>query len=303
MKEETSLTKRVTNRQNAQKSTGPKTDKGKAIAKMNALKHGLLAREVVVTEGEVKESRRQFDVLLDALRQDLAPDGPLEGMLVERVAVCYWRLRRVLIAEGGEISLRANVRNWRDYQMKRIEDFLELRDAEEWEHSEEDFLKTGIGCAYVIEELNQVRSAVEQCGELPEEVLRTVENHLGRDGHTTAPLRVFFAMLTDNPQGLEPEALKIKHRELVLKYTSERIQQVQDIHKEAVEEVEELEDKAMNRAGCVPSAETMERLARYETHLERQLYRALNQLERLQRQRRGEAVPPPLSLEVNTTGG
>jgi hypothetical protein len=37
----------------------------------------------------------------------------------------------------------------------------------------------------------------------------------------------------------------------------------------------------------------------YETKLERQLYRAMNQLERLQRMRQGEAVRPPLIMEVS----
>ena len=42
--------------------------------------------------------------------------------------------------------------------------------------------------------------------------------------------------------------------------------------------------------------------SRYETALERQLYRALDALERLQRLRGGEAVPPPLRIEVDHTG-
>ena len=37
---------------------------------------------------------------------------------------------------------------------------------------------------------------------------------------------------------------------------------------------------------------------RYEAHVDRQLCRAINQLERLQRQRRGEAVPPPLNINL-----
>jgi hypothetical protein len=32
--------------------------------------------------------------------------------------------------------------------------------------------------------------------------------------------------------------------------------------------------------------------------INRQLYQAINQLERLQRQRKGENVPPPLDLQV-----
>ncbi|UCD52931.1 MAG: hypothetical protein JSW27_09885 [Phycisphaerales bacterium] len=39
------------NRKNAKKG-GVRTDEGKAIAKCNALKHGLSAREAVVTAGE-----------------------------------------------------------------------------------------------------------------------------------------------------------------------------------------------------------------------------------------------------------
>jgi hypothetical protein len=38
---------------------------------------------------------------------------------------------------------------------------------------------------------------------------------------------------------------------------------------------------------------------RYEANLERQLYRALNQLERLQRLRKGESVPPPVVVQVS----
>jgi hypothetical protein len=41
-------------------------------------------------------------------------------------------------------------------------------------------------------------------------------------------------------------------------------------------------------------------LVRYETANERQLYRAIDQLERLQRQRAGDYVPPPVKLGVST---
>jgi hypothetical protein len=45
-------------------------------------------------------------------------------------------------------------------------------------------------------------------------------------------------------------------------------------------------------------AHVADKLLRYEAHLDRQLYRAMDQLERLQRQRKGENVPPPINVNL-----
>ena len=78
------------NRANAQRSSGPRTEAGREIAKMNALKHGLAARELVI--------RDEDPAALDALRADLraehAPANQTEALLVEDLAVCWWRLQR-----------------------------------------------------------------------------------------------------------------------------------------------------------------------------------------------------------------
>ena len=42
----------------------------------------------------------------------------------------------------------------------------------------------------------------------------------------------------------------------------------------------------------------IDRIVRYQTMINRQLYQAINQLERLQRLRKGENVPAPLNLQV-----
>ena len=48
-----------------------------------------------------------------------------------------------------------------------------------------------------------------------------------------------------------------------------------------------------------PFAHTpIDRIVRYQTMINRQLYQAINQLERLQRLRKGENVPAPLNLQV-----
>ena len=55
-KKSTSEKKIEANRRNALRSTGPTTDKGKTAASRNAIKHGLLAREVVITAGDGEEN-------------------------------------------------------------------------------------------------------------------------------------------------------------------------------------------------------------------------------------------------------
>ncbi len=81
------------NRANARKSTGPRTPRGKAVSSRNARKPGLLARNVVIAD-DLDEAESDFDALLRGLTARLAPDGPFETLLVERIALCYWRLAR-----------------------------------------------------------------------------------------------------------------------------------------------------------------------------------------------------------------
>jgi hypothetical protein len=82
------------NRLNALKG-GVKTAEGKAAVRLNAVSHGLLSNEVLLT-GE--DSHR-----LAALRQqflaELQPVGELETLLVERIVSSFWRLRRCVRIE------------------------------------------------------------------------------------------------------------------------------------------------------------------------------------------------------------
>jgi len=79
------------NKRNAQKSTGPTTEVGRSRSSRNALKHGLTAEQVTM-EGE---QARQFESFRDDILESLCPQGALEEQLAERIALCWWRLRRV----------------------------------------------------------------------------------------------------------------------------------------------------------------------------------------------------------------
>jgi hypothetical protein len=85
------------NRRNAELSTGPTSREGKEAVKLNALKHGLLAQEVLLP-GEDSEV---FQELSQWLYNDLRPEGAIETTLVERIVAGYWRLLRLQRVEAG----------------------------------------------------------------------------------------------------------------------------------------------------------------------------------------------------------
>ncbi len=57
-------------------------------------------------------------------------------------------------------------------------------------------------------------------------------------------------------------------------------------------------DVIIKQCGSVPGPHDIERLQRYEAHLLRIYYRALNEIERLQRMRLGDAVPAPVVVDI-----
>ena len=85
------------NRKNAKKSTGPKTEEGKARVSRNALKHGLTAENVVLPG----EDRDYFEQFRFGLFDELRPEGNLETQLVLRLAAQQWRLQRIPSIEAG----------------------------------------------------------------------------------------------------------------------------------------------------------------------------------------------------------
>ncbi len=85
---------------NAKKSTGPRTEEGKARVANNALKHGLLARDTVLPG----EDPADFDRQLSALEADIQPANSLEFELVRQIADAQWRMRRLTRLETGFIA-------------------------------------------------------------------------------------------------------------------------------------------------------------------------------------------------------
>ena len=86
------------NRENAKKSTGPKTARGKRNSSFNALKHGVLARKVMFApDGKLLDPGLQR--LFESLHDRYSAGDPLAELQVELAVTDYWRLKKALECE------------------------------------------------------------------------------------------------------------------------------------------------------------------------------------------------------------
>src|SRR5687767_1605196 len=84
------------NRENARKSTGPRTASGKAVVAQNGVTHGLTGR-FQLRDGE---SPAILDNLVAQLTVDHRPDGETEFFLVRQLAELQVRLQRASALES-----------------------------------------------------------------------------------------------------------------------------------------------------------------------------------------------------------
>lgn len=78
------------NRANSKRSTGPRRT---GTVKHNAIKHGLLMRDLHFKD---EQGEAEFKKFRHELMADIRPEGAIETMLVEEVAVCWWKLREAM---------------------------------------------------------------------------------------------------------------------------------------------------------------------------------------------------------------
>jgi hypothetical protein len=92
----------IANQQNAQHSTGPRTEAGKRRSRRNAIRHGLTAETVI----DILEDAADYRAFERAIKSDYSPQTAIEGQLVSRLASLLWRLRRAVIIESGLLNMK-----------------------------------------------------------------------------------------------------------------------------------------------------------------------------------------------------
>ena len=216
----TSDKKAEANRRNAQKSTGPKTPEGKNLVRLNAVRHGLRAEEILLA-GENEEALKELG---ERLRAELQPVGEFENLLVDQIVAAYWRLRRVGRVETGIFAWERS-----EERAERAE-----REAKEYEAGDIEWGMEALSTTVTDEKKY-------------EEALSRARRIRSEQEDETATLGRTFARDADR-------------------------------------------------------ANAFSKLSRYETSIERQIYRALHELERRQAARSGAAVTPAQVVDVDVSG-
>jgi hypothetical protein len=272
------------NRLNAKKSTGPKTAGGKAIVSLNAVRHGMLAHQIIAQGNNIQESPDEFDELCEKFYADLAPEGATEEMLVDQIAQLTWRLRRAHRAESGEVALSVD-----NGCFRRIRE-----GGPPYDHAPKLLAFTvmleGLGrmvsCyTELAGALQVVLQNVERHGELTDTAFYNFKLKLYKvAGPIIREIEALRVKLSENPEKLEPEALGASSKKQVIKYLNEKIRSIEFWLKN-YGRMEAVDEGAKQLADVLPSAKVLEKILRYETALHRQLFRTMNQLDILQERR------------------
>jgi hypothetical protein len=280
---------------------GPVTQEGKEVVKWNAVRHGLRSPAPVVPSIERREDWEQHR---DGVLESLQPEGHLEMVLAERVALLSWRLNRVIRFETESIAL---------YQ-ERVEDDLarerrfesgpdhpeavrgnaksdrdDHRLLKRFPKMEDDKPLSALAADSIIWDVIECADKVAEGEVDPEELLESVsvpglpdsDSWEGYKGWTAGLVRAVIEKVAQATDEGPEELLEAATRNA--RFKAERTK----LEAERVEQ----DLRNMSRERLLPDEKTLEKVARYEAHLSRGLYKALHELEALQARRTGGAAP------------
>lgn len=300
------------NRRNALKSTGPKTVTGKAVAAMNALKHGLRASDLSVP---YLETSTDWEAHLAQTVRNLAPVGYLETILAERAASILWRLHRAARYESQVITASMDTAEDKCFRWDggdRRDGIQELKDKVEAAQAEVRALETirtakagtkiDAETAWgIVEDVAKFRSV-----ELWEEVIKDSDNWTSTINLSEIPDEVEASEWDRWTAGYLRTVLgrvvekRGEDLDQVFEWmTASRGDKVKEIEAKLQEAKEDLE--RWRKTHLLPDEGTMDKVARYESSLERSLFRTLHELERIQAARSGEVVPLPAVADVSVS--
>jgi hypothetical protein len=291
---------------------GPNTEAGKAAVRLNPVTHGVLSTTPVIPGLEHQED---WEAHISGVVESLAPQGRLETTLTVRAGLLLWRLMRLaryeteMIAadlERAEIDFarrhpptapstesndmaRSSLRTYQE-ALSLLERLPSLSDDTSVEG---EVVAAALSCVLDCTEAG-LNLEIRNIPGVPEDLYWEEF-----DGWTGNLVRQAISVIADCA-GSPPESLlegaieqarsDVQSAEVYLRLAEQRAEENARAAEEQARQVAADLDR-LRRECLLPNDSVLQKVIRYEAHLNRQLYQALHELEALQSRRRGEPTP------------
>lgn len=294
------------NRNNALKSTGPKSATGLQVVAKNAVKHGVFSTQALFLPGEDEEA---YQTLRDQFYADFQATSRVEKLLVEKMAQATWKKQRLAIFEQRLLTVQQEEHAFNSMlKQKALQEESsiqvlesEIKALQDEGESLQDCLKTcekfnrmrpgpkrgdeGEGLArYVSETLNDAQKRL--CTFLDSMTLldaREDRPKYPESRYARALIVHSMTFRSDDEESdcdaypifthsLERVIEVVREREAILKTRLEIRQQRQALA------------ASLTSVGLdlLPNENNLDRIQRYEAYLDNQFYKALHELQKLQ---------------------
>jgi hypothetical protein len=283
------------NKSNALLSTGAVTEEGKAVVSKNAVKHGIFTQDLIISSGEGKESKEEYLELLNNLIESLNPSGQMEHLLVEKIAVDFWRLRRVLRFETGSIRKYLDMATFDYYNEKNFDGENENRKNDEIDKEideQQGYLDWNIPCIKALKkgiinldnptwkgedlESNLVNELYDVIREDEDRILEAEESLPFEEGELELPqLRAILKR-----EGYTDKDIADV---LIVKYEKENEEYKKKIYNLGQEKLKNRSAEEVNiKTGSLPDGASTEKVMRYEKSIQKSILQNLSVLKKLQ---------------------
>lgn len=252
------------NRQNAKRSTGPTSIQGKLKVSQNAITHGIFATAPLLES----ENQEEYQLLYDSLFKELMPASQLEAALVERIIHSIWRQKRLEKAEAAKISIEQLPQ-----QLIFEVNATMMRDPKEWVQiedlkGEKDHKKF------------QVNKAIQE--ELEGLDIQSINSASASSITQQAPYIFHHLKLEAKNQNMSLESFlddapKVTEYLSALKRGSEKF-----VSKSITRQFAKIVSDLISQTKLIPKPMMIEQFMKYQVQLDNDLYKAINELRKLQ---------------------
>lgn len=271
---------------------GPKTEAGKALVSLNAVRHGALSMTPVIPGLENEED---WEVHRAGVLESLDAAGHLEQAMTELIALRLWQLQRLAryqreMAAVAQEQVEDDLAKQRRFSSSEPESIEEARDE----------VRSARRSVRLLEGLDQLPDDACLSGEDAAAIFQAIRDVFSDEDRDSIPTPASDDGAEEEDedwtagrvrQGIADVAARVgwdidRLLEAAAEWPRWQLKDKREELRRLVRKVDQ-----MRRERLLPDEKIMERIVRYEAHVSRQLYQAMHELEALQARRQGGQAP------------